>query len=111
MPNLLVGREVCSHGPAFRPARAAVAWLVVGAELVGKRGILRHRPAAAVLLALLARDAAAVRDLAVDGRGFARRARVGVVVDRVEAKAGEEALGPLEVVGEAPVVVAAHVGA
>src|SRR5688500_10863175 len=73
--------------------------------------LLRHRAGAATALARRRRELARLGDLAERRRAGRRRTRVGRVVHVVEPEPRLEALGPLEVVEQAPVVVAAHVHA
>src|SRR5690606_19699891 len=75
------------------------------------RRLRRHRPDPTELLALRAREPTLPRDLPERHRALRRGPRVRVEVHPVEPEARLVALGPLEVVHERPVVVAAHVDA
>src|SRR5690606_36548798 len=99
-------RRAGSPGSAARSSRRARvrARLVVAAR-APPPGPLRERAAGSGL------ERVAARHLAVPASGLLQRPLAGVEVDPDEPEALGVALGPLEVVEQAPGVVAAHVGA
>src|SRR5262245_30993106 len=69
----------------------------IAAERVGlEAGLDGHGPGAAVGVALVHGDLPGVRDRPEHVGALARRARVGRVVDAVQAEVRAEAFGPLE---------------